>query len=250
MKITIFTLALQNKDINKTIDYPLHQLCIKSWDKIIKYLKDRGYEAEIKIYTDTSPEFQKVYNECIENKNCNLKSHWADAFRIYILSENPRYMWLDWDIYVRDNFEFDFEEEYIMRSFYLIYNKDNTEYFKKVYDLYLTDNLINFQDKEVTNYLTNKNIINFELKKPFVRCIVHTNFIDNQPVGILHFINESEENSDFVQNNKDKKSQYKFIIRKGYYHQRIFSLYDEKELIDFVKNHYDLSKEQLKKLEE
>ena len=75
MKITLFTLALKNVNINKTVESPLHQLCINSWSKIVTYLESKGYDAEIKIYDEDSPEFKTVYEDCIKGKSCSLRSH-------------------------------------------------------------------------------------------------------------------------------------------------------------------------------
>ena len=46
-KLTIFTVNLIDNDY---INTPLHQFCIKSWQKLVDYYNSIGYETNIKIF--------------------------------------------------------------------------------------------------------------------------------------------------------------------------------------------------------
>ena len=137
-----------------------------------------------------------------------------------------------------------------MRSFFLIYNKDNTDLFKAVYDKYKNDDLITLNDYKVSGYLEKEKIIDYNFDSGFDKCVIHAPFIDDQPVENLYFVNEEDEKDEFVQQNKNNRKLYRFINPKTRKHHGIFGLYGEQVLIDFIKDNYELTEEQLAKLEE
>ncbi len=248
-KITLFTLA----DLDRSkFNSALHKMCVKSWDKIINYLKLKGYDAEIKIYDDESIEYKKIFNDCVKGKGDIKKSHIADAFRIYILSINPRYMWLDWDIFIQDDFKFNFEECFIMKSFYIIYNHDNTKLFKELYNYYcVIPPLIKLVDSSVATYLESTNFeIDFKSSSSLTHILIHLSFLDNNSSDKFYFITDEDENTSFVQLYKEDKKNYKFINPYAIKHKGIYGLQGNMEIINFIKNNYNLSEEQQNKLNE
>lgn len=244
MKITIFTLDLtdKNDDEKNKITAPLHDFCITSWHKLVTYLEGSGYEAEIVIYTKNSPEYQIVENEIIKNWENPLKSICADVFRMYILSSKPNHLWLDWDIFIRDSFTMNLSEMFFMPSWYFIYNSNNIDFFKPIYNYY--KKMPQFQylyDKEVTEFLSKNKIINYEFNELDESMLIHLCFLDNVPVKGWYFIYDQERHDYFVKEHKQDRHNYQFIVptstRQGY----IKGLYNEKELIKFLLSNFDLS---------
>jgi len=248
MRITIFTLALSDSDIKMTINSPLHQLCVSTWNKIVDYIRKQGSSAVIKIYNDDSEEYKKVYNECFKNSKVRNKAHYADAFRLYMLSKHPYYLWLDWDMFIRDNFEFDFTKPFLMYSFNTMYNCDRLDIFQTLYQKYRTNDFNKLNDSTFMSIVKENQWIDHKLNKPLVSMTVHCNFIDNQPVENLYFINDEEESSEFVLQHKNEKNKYRFINIKTPRHNGICGISGEPKLIEYILSNYNLSDEQKNKL--
>lgn len=248
MKITIFTLALNTSDPNKTMDYPLHKLCLNSWEKIKKFLTNKGYECDLIIYNEESNEFKYIVKDCLSNTLPVRETRRANVFRIYMLSKHERFLWLDWDIFIRDNFTFDFESVFLMKNWSMIYNHTNLELFAAIYNEYKNNpELMHLKDKSVSEYLLNNNIINFKFCSPNIirPYMVHCGCIDNQPSETLYFISDEEESSNFVLEHLEDRQNYRFINIKKAKHEEINGLMAEPELIKFLLDNYELSAKQI-----
>ena len=246
MEITLFTINLHFFDdtFEKTIDYPLHQLCLQSWNKIICYAEKLKYTVNVKIFTEKSEEYEYVYESVIKKNNITNKARQTDVFRLYILAHNPNYMWLDWDVYIRDNFEFDFTKPFLMRNWFLIFNSVNLDLFQELYSTYCKYDIIRFGDKEATIYMEEEGLFTYLYNKGLGDKIIHCSFIDNQPVETLYFINTDEENDNFVISHKKDKRKFRFININSGQHKCIKGLFGEPELINFILNNYILSDKQ------
>lgn len=248
-KITIFTF----NDHRDQINTPLHQMCIETWSKIVTYLKKLGYDCDIKIFTEDSEEYKFIYNDYLQYHKdfTGLASHVADVFRIYVLSKYPYYLWIDWDVYIRDNFELDIRKPYLMRSFYFIFNKDKTDIFEYIYNSYKRYNLIRMCDSQITDFLETFTKFNYNYNPSLCEYLVHLNFIDNDIIGrekYFYFINTEEEQNEFVKQHINDKKNFKFINKDTKKHKGIFGLNGEQKIIDFILKHYELTEVQRKKL--
>lgn len=250
MKITLFTLDLKFEDDkpSQTIDAPLHKLCLSTWSKIKAYFENKGYEVETKIYKRTDPEFIYVYDNILKDVTPIKKGWWSDVFRMYILSKYPNHIWLDWDVFILDNFELNENIPFLMKTYYFIYNGTNLDLFKTIYEAYDKYKLFNLVDQDVSNFLINNNIIDYQFDKGFDKYSVHCFFIDDQEVSHLYFINTEDEKSEFVQEHLMDKQHYRFINPKTKKHHHIMGLYNQQELKSFLLENYDLTEEQKEKL--
>ena len=154
-KITVFSLVWYNKDyLNK----PLRKLCLSSWERLVDYFKSRGYDAEIKIYTEEDQDFKDFmkFNLPI----CGRPAQLTDAFRVYILSKYKYHLWLDLDVYVSEmpncnNLHFNFDNIYFKNNWCIMYNANNTDYFKKLLQGYINLDFYRINEKDKHKFWLN-----------------------------------------------------------------------------------------------
>lgn len=147
-KITLFTVNIEN---NQKIERPLHQLCIMSWERLKSHFESLGYSCEIKIYSYNDAEVLQYKDECrffVANERDLSKI--SDGFRVYILSKNKNYIWLDWDLYVPDRPLTVQNEFYLPENFVYISNVGELNTFKGIYEGYKTGRFLGFTDRVVT----------------------------------------------------------------------------------------------------
>lgn len=197
------------------MDTKFHKACISSWDRLKNYFIKLGFDCDIKIFTYDSPEvqeFKKEYNYAnnYEGKNPALL---ADAFRMWVLSRNTNYLWLDSDIYIhRDidklNLDFPFDG-HLGKSFCVIFNGQNTEKFKYIWNIYQTTDLSSMGDKEfIKTFLDGK----CDDRSWMVDKILHLCEIDRQnqsPRAKWHFV--SNEDTSLYLKERLNKREYTFI---------------------------------------
>ena len=169
-KITIFTASLWNDGYLET---PLHRFCMNSWQRAKSNIESQGYECEIKVFNYDDELVKEYFDEIGLHKESKSKAVVTDGFKIFILSKFPNYLWLDLDLWISYNYIFK-DELYFNTSQYYIYNSDNTDFFKYIYDKYKTGEFVDKDDKQVFAKLG--------FKKPkcvFWNTIRHLQAIDN-----------------------------------------------------------------------
>lgn len=169
-KITIFTANLWNDDYLET---PLHRFCIDTWQRAKKDIESQGYECEIKIFNYDDKLVKEYFDEIGLHKESKSKAIVTDGFKIFILSKFPNHLWFDLDLWISYNYVFK-DELYFNTSQYYIYNSDNTDFFKYIYDKYKTGEFVDKDDKKVFAKLGFK-----RPKCVFWNTIRHLQAIDN-----------------------------------------------------------------------
>lgn len=234
--ITIFSLNI-NDNISTCQDN-LHNLCFNSWERMRKFFSTLDLEMNIKIYTKEDIEFKEFYNEFTSRTNYtlhNLKiSHVADAFRLYIMSNKQNYMWLDWDLFILNDFniqDFNYSNKIFRKSFSILYNGVELDFFKKIYNYVLNNNLNRYRDVMIVEELINSKVID------------NTDLYDSKFPSIrnLFWLKYNEKNWTFKNNSVH-------IIRDGK-DKLVKDLGNDKSLMYFILNNYNLSKEQNKELD-
>ena len=179
-EITIFTLNVYN---NNYLSLPPSDFCMNSWYRLVNSIKELGYQAKIKIYTNEDNDYIDYCNICYEwvSKNKDKPSLLADGFRIYILSKYKNYLWVDSDIYFCKSFKFA-DRQIFSDHWAFIYNSDDITIFKKIFKEFYSNNkllienknLCNFYDKHVYKYfnLSNK-------RDEMLENTLHLSFINN-----------------------------------------------------------------------
>ena len=255
MKITLFTLDMRFPEDtpDKTLDSPLHQFCMSTWDIVLNYIRNQGYEAELVIYNNESEEFKYVFNDIIcdlRTQNQDRKAHYTDIFRMYILSKYPYHIWLDWDVYILKTFELDLTKPYRLFNWFIMYNANDLETYAKIYECFKTiPRFRHLGDRNASEYLIENNIIENDFTKLGHTQLIHCSFLENDP-DALYIIREEDENTDLVQNNILDKHNYRFINPLTKHHRGIKGLYNEKPLIKFVLEHCKLSEKSKEILQE
>ena len=169
-KITIFTASLWNDGYLET---PLHKFCIDTWQRAKLNIENQGYECEIKIFNYDDELVKEYFDEIGLHKESKSKAVVTDGFKIFILSKFPNHLWFDLDLWISYNYIFK-DELYFNTSQYYIYNSDNTDFFKYIYDKYKTGEFVDKDDKQV--------FVKLGFKKPkcvFWNTIRHLQAIDN-----------------------------------------------------------------------
>ena len=243
MKITVFTLVL-----GKT--KPLHDFCMSTWHRIVDYFNKQNIECEIKIYNESDDEYQYIKNNIIKPKRYDKVAYMADVFRLYILSNKPYHLWLDWDVFIRDNFELNWTKSYFHRSWWLLYNASNLNLFRTIYKEIIENDLNELCDSKITDLIVNKYKNDFMLFKSnqdendMRRRTVHLKFIDNFQEKKWVFIKGVKEICKYV--NEKHNSNIVLIYPPGLsvFLSYIYGFNGEKEIIQFVLNNYNLSIEQ------
>lgn len=256
--ITIFSLNIDNNIPSQQKN--LHTICFNSWERMRKFFNDLDIQMNIKIYTKDDIEFINFYKDFTTRTPYtfdNLKiSHIADAFRLYIMSMQPHYLWLDWDMFVLDNFRieiFDYDNKIFRNSFNVLYNGNELEFFKKLYNYIIDNRLNNFGDKEITKILINDNIITkndlyvyrftsfrnlFYLKNRNSNDWIFMNILDRENIYYKELLRYANGET------KIKLNKYVFITKNT---QDVIAknLGDDKTLINFILTNYNLSSEQV-----
>lgn len=140
-KITFFTAEMTD---NNYLEEPVCKFCMNSWHRIIDNMKKRGEEAEIKVYRYNDPEvleFLSIYPHTEECLNTNRLNILADAFRVFILSRHPYYVWLDSDIYAYENVIYN-QTFQLKRIFSIMSNLDDTQTFKDLFEIYMNSSTL------------------------------------------------------------------------------------------------------------
>lgn len=156
MKLTIFSVDVLN---NGYYEQPLQQACIQSWRKAQAQASKFDTEIDIKLFTNTDKEFIEFKNQFDFDIMKYNPSHIADAFRMYILSKNLQYVWLDTDmfIYSTEKFLSNFVDvDYTFRrSFNFLYSGSKNKIFENIFEQYVNNrDLIKLQDNEVSKLLS------------------------------------------------------------------------------------------------
>ena len=142
-KITVFGLNLNNY-----FSTPLHKMCVDSW---FRWKANNSQITNIIIFNEESKEYKEFLNIYNTRKYKNKDSYvrLADAFRMYILSIYKNYLWLDGDVYI-DNINLQWNLKfYFQPCWYCLYNGDNLDYYKKVFNLFITENLGCWIDEDI-----------------------------------------------------------------------------------------------------
>ena len=257
--LTIFSLNI-NKGLSSS-SVNLHNMCYDSWKYVINFLISRGINVITKIYDENDIEFIDFYNKFKSTTGFtfeNLKiSHIADAFRLYIVANKPNHMWFDWDLLATNDFNidnFDYDKKIFKKSFSFIYNGNELDFFKKVYNYIVDNRLSRDGDKKLVNRLLLSNVI----KDNDISIINPVNtlnlfWLNSREAKDLIFVNEIDidnkyyvELLNWIKNDgvNKKPNNYIFVTRNtnDVVAKNIRNNYD---LIKFILNNYQLSKEQI-----
>ena len=200
----IFTVNPYNDNV---INSPIPQFCMNSWKKL-------GYD--IKVFDYNSEEVKFVKSECHEHflgKSISIKT---DAIRMYILSQYPNHLYLDWDVYVHK--PFDLKEKLIRPYFWSIYNAEELDYFKVLYEQYKLGLFKNLYDAEVSKIL---------------------NIKDNGAINELNHLYSADRPYYLFSSNQDTATKYKHskvcvINNGGNILRNAINIKGDKELFDFL----------------
>lgn len=139
-KITIFSASLLN---NNHLEEPLIKTCVNSFIRLKNYILSKGYDCEIKIYDWDDPVVNNFY-ELLKKHNIPYEKSgpefFSDIFRIWLMSENKNYLWLDTDVYIRDDADFsslDFNNKVFEGYNWFMYNAEDLDFFKNILNYYL-----------------------------------------------------------------------------------------------------------------
>jgi len=188
-RITLFGLSLNNY-----FDRPLQKMCVESW---YEWKKHNQQIKEIIIYNEDSVEY-KEFLKIIEtekiNKQDKLKTlQLADAFRMYILSKYPNHLWLDGDVYINDyNLKWNLKF-YFYDSWHILFNGHNLQFFKNVFNLYLTEDIYNLIDYDICLKYNLELSEKLDLKT--FKCLCHLCQLDNN-IEKLYLIKSNKNNID------------------------------------------------------
>ena len=260
-ELTIFSLNVDDGISENSKQ--LHNFCFKTWDRLVEYFKSLNYNVQIKIYTKYDNDYINFYNEFITKTDYaynNLRmSHIADAFRLYILSKYPYHLWLDWDVYVKPKvaFNLNYDEKIFRKSFTILYNSNDLDFFLKIYNYVMNNRLSKLGDKKLVNYLINNNVIENTPMEYVVSSILHLHWLDNDKTNYLVFTDYIDKDNEYYKQleywyNNDrlnrKPNDYVFISKEK---EKIGkNIFKEKEVIEFILMTFNLSQEQSIKLKE
>ena len=190
----------------------------------------KGYDLKIKIYKYNDEEVLEFIKDCSAQYNSkSSNANKADAFRMYILSKYKNHLWLDMDVYIHNanNFvnTFNFNEKYYYKSWWLLYNCNNLEFFKNIYEYYKKGMLIKLTDYKCTEFL------GYPISKKRSSGLIHLFYIDNYENSIWYLVEETDE---FIESVKNLRKKYIFISYNSLHIDQIHSLKNDKELINFI----------------
>jgi hypothetical protein len=177
-------------------------------------LKKLGYD--IKVFDYNSEEVKFVKNDCLEHFESKSISIRTDAIRMFILSQYSDYLYLDWDVYVHEPFEL--KEKVIRPYFWSIYNAEELDYFKVLYEQYKLGLFKNLYDAEVSKIL---------------------NIKDNGTINELNHLYSADRPYYLFSNNQDTATKYAHskvcVINNGENILRnAINIKGDKELFDFL----------------
>lgn len=213
--MTIFSVSLYDDDYNK---WPLHQLCIESWERLQKQIPG----SEIKIIgtdSDLYKEFMEIPNPHIHFSHS--KAVQADCFRMFCLSKLPESIYLDMDVFVSDKFKYK-KGTFLRNSFWHIQNDNDCELFRKIFERYLTGDFIGKQDKFVFNSFYPDVFIEEQ------EGISHLYKFDNRPNAKILFTDD-EKVTFFYKNDKTVT-----CVSKNKFIPYSMNLYGDKKLIEYI----------------
>lgn len=166
--LKIIGLSIYDDDYENT---DLHKFCINSWNKLILYCKKSGYNANIKIYKHNHILVKIAKFLAKKHLKSKSKSICTDAIKCFFLGTFSNVIFLDLDVYVKNNINFNFDFLF-RRSFYFMSNINNKFFYKKLFKRYCNGDFINKMDYYV---FSECNLPNTKPMKEFK----HLHMIDN-----------------------------------------------------------------------
>lgn len=187
----------------------VHSFCVKSWEKL---------NCEIKIFDYNNDDVKFVKQDCFEHFKSKSIAIRTDAIRMYILSKYPYYLYLDWDVYVKDFFTLN--KCFVRPYFWSIYNHNNLNFFNDVYSMYKNGIFKNTYDCDVS-------------KKINIQC--------TESIPQLIHLYSTDRKYYLYSSNKDvaKKYAHSNVCVINEYCEKIHNCINcdgDKSLIDFLRN--------------
>ena len=257
-ELTIFTLDMDLGLPERS--KKLHKMCYNSWNKLIDHLKSFDIDAKLVIYTNSDYEFQEFYSDFSSRTGYNFDnlklSHIADGFRLHILATKPHHLWLDWDKYVLDDIyslEFDYDKKILRRSFSYLYNADNLEFFSMIYNYIIDNHLSTLCDTKLVQLFLDNGVISEEDVNRENSFLFHLFWIDNNKPSNWVFSDVlDKENKDYrdlvywniMGRTYRKPNDFVFITKERDEYKITKVIYQEKEIVKFILDNYDLTEEQ------
>jgi len=220
--ITIFSLDLEDH-----FSQPLHQMCLDSW---YEWKNNNKQIKNIIIFNEDSQEYKDFLTIFLSNpynRTNTIPRRLANGFRMYILSKYKNYLWLDSDMYINDvNFEWKADMLFSGISWNIAFNGDQLDFFKDIFNLFLTENLGTLIDWEISlkynlpfisfNKLLHNNCFTHLSKFDLGRRCFSISYNENNSKEIIKCYNniKKAENEYYEHFNSDKSWYFKFIYYK------------------------------------
>ena len=170
--ITIFTVDCGDIPLEETKKY---KICLDRLKEILpKNVNFKIFTKEDQIVKDCFKEFKDYFNLIkLEQKTSFSAAYISDVIRIYILSKNKHYLYLDADIYIKD---FSFLEELKEEALYInecstsiMYSGDDEKKFEKILDFYKKQKHV-VSDSAVIDF-SKKNNIGIKKSEFYCNCL-------------------------------------------------------------------------------
>ena len=188
MNLTIFTIDLDD-NLSFLKNDLVSKVCLNRLEELIK--NNTEHTIQFKIFTPRN----KIVQNCMEEFKTyfnldevkSVKSLWADVIRMYILSQNSYYLYIDSDIYFKNlnflNYLGDKPISFMAYNFGGLWCKQDKNAYNKILNYYRDLQSYGFE------YIFQKYPKNLNLRKSFQDGDVWTNLNLNEDFEILNNIN-------------------------------------------------------------